>query len=624
MEFLLYLFTCRFVSIPNQNPMTSTLPEDLSKQPEANDQRRDPTAGRITLVLSGGGLRATLFQLGIVLYLQLRGRLGSVRELVSVSGGSILAGHSLLNWQKLLEGPEDFREVAGSLVRIARSDIRNKIFIPWLWSRLAPWNWLRHSSGRSNRLKEEYKQIFGDVPLGQFNKDSYPRFAIVTTDSVRNRRVAFTASEILSWPANSLEMDTPPPTPIKAAGVELSLAVAASSCFPPVFRPYHLTCEELNVTWEEYEDALNLNDGGVLTNLGVEVLVGLRSSVWPEESLVLICDAERMVVKRPKGGVGADFDRIARQLSENARKLAKETFGENCIAIPFSERIAGYDDGNYFRTETNLFGYRTDLDCPTWDEIYALMHHGGLVARQVLSGKLGAVEILSLQTEIANIIEKAHGPANMTPPRYESLKGCNSRPKATVLWHVLGISLAAVLLFLIIWKGSNMVIRWSGIGNNGSGIAPPAGPISQVVPNIPSPVGPLDLEPDPAIVPSLAASGLQRLTDEERKLEGYLESVNRISNLTDSSISLVYNYYAEGHKEENGLTSISVDNIPPRVTLENVRKKFGGPIFLTAYKDGRFYSGKSWFDFGVHRKRDIYVTWDGDSGELRFKVDLVE
>src|SRR5262249_61902601 len=52
---------------------------------------------RLGLALSGGGLRATLFHLGVVRFLRDAGLLRDVTHVVSVSGGSILGGHLALN-----------------------------------------------------------------------------------------------------------------------------------------------------------------------------------------------------------------------------------------------------------------------------------------------------------------------------------------------------------------------------------------------------------------------------------------------------------------------------------------------------------------------------------------------
>ena len=117
-------------------------------------------------------------------------------------------------------------------------------------------------------MRAEYQRVFGATTLGDLS-DSCPNLAFVATDGIQHQRVAFTASQILRW---SFEGDEDsPPALILSKGVELSLAVAASSCFPPVFPRLHLTYEDLGITYREFKESLYLNDGGVVTNLGVEV-----------------------------------------------------------------------------------------------------------------------------------------------------------------------------------------------------------------------------------------------------------------------------------------------------------------------------------------------------------------
>ena len=55
---------------------------------------------KLGLALSGGGFRATLYHLGVVRYLRDTGILQEVSDIASVSGGSILAAHLVLNWDK--------------------------------------------------------------------------------------------------------------------------------------------------------------------------------------------------------------------------------------------------------------------------------------------------------------------------------------------------------------------------------------------------------------------------------------------------------------------------------------------------------------------------------------------
>ena len=89
---------------------------------------------RLGLALSGGGLRATLFHLGVVRFLRDAGLLGEVTHIVSVSGGSILGAHLALNWGRYNGSAADFEEAASKIVAFVQSDARNQIArrIPFL------------------------------------------------------------------------------------------------------------------------------------------------------------------------------------------------------------------------------------------------------------------------------------------------------------------------------------------------------------------------------------------------------------------------------------------------------------------------------------------------------------
>ena len=63
---------------------------------------------KIGLALSGGGFRASLYHLGLVRFLRDAGILSQVSHITSVSGGSILAAHLVLNWDRYNGSPNDF------------------------------------------------------------------------------------------------------------------------------------------------------------------------------------------------------------------------------------------------------------------------------------------------------------------------------------------------------------------------------------------------------------------------------------------------------------------------------------------------------------------------------------
>ena len=69
---------------------------------------------KIGLALSGGGFRASLYHLGLVRFLRDAGILSQVSHITSVSGGSILAAHLVLNWDRYNGSPEDFEAAASN------------------------------------------------------------------------------------------------------------------------------------------------------------------------------------------------------------------------------------------------------------------------------------------------------------------------------------------------------------------------------------------------------------------------------------------------------------------------------------------------------------------------------
>jgi predicted acylesterase/phospholipase RssA len=82
------------------------------------------TAPAIGLCLSGGGFRATLFHLGVLRLLWGAGLWPGVKAICSVSGGSIVAAHAVLNW----EGYErDFSKAAVPLLDFIRGDVRGRL-----------------------------------------------------------------------------------------------------------------------------------------------------------------------------------------------------------------------------------------------------------------------------------------------------------------------------------------------------------------------------------------------------------------------------------------------------------------------------------------------------------------
>src|SRR5258705_12051690 len=82
---------------------------------------------KIGLALSGGGFRATLYNLGLVRFLFDAGILRNVSHITAVSGGSIIGAHLCLNWHRYTASASEFDAAAAELLSFIGLDVRNRI-----------------------------------------------------------------------------------------------------------------------------------------------------------------------------------------------------------------------------------------------------------------------------------------------------------------------------------------------------------------------------------------------------------------------------------------------------------------------------------------------------------------
>src|SRR5438067_7713540 len=141
---------------------------------------------RIGLALSGGGFRASLYHLGLVRFLRDAGFLSRVTHITSVSGGSVLAAHLALNWDRYNGSPGEFDAAAAEVLAFVRLDVRNRILRRFPLA--LPLRWPRRLLGRSNRrlgrtglLEYHYeKYLYGDTSL--FQLPERPQLHLLTTN----------------------------------------------------------------------------------------------------------------------------------------------------------------------------------------------------------------------------------------------------------------------------------------------------------------------------------------------------------------------------------------------------------------------------------------------------------
>src|SRR5262245_16226049 len=141
---------------------------------------------KIGLALSGGGFRASLYHLGLVRFLRDAGLLPRVTHITSVSGGSILGAHLVLNWDRYNGSAGEFDAAASEFLAFVQLDVRNRIIrrFPLAFPFRGP-RWLLGLSNRTltrtGLLEYHYaKYLLGDRSL--FQLPEKPQLHILATN----------------------------------------------------------------------------------------------------------------------------------------------------------------------------------------------------------------------------------------------------------------------------------------------------------------------------------------------------------------------------------------------------------------------------------------------------------
>ena len=335
--------------------------------PDAGSVQPDFT---FDLCLSGGGFRATLYHLGVVRLLFEAGLLGNVRHLISVSGGSILAAHLILNWKDYLASGEKFRDTAKNLVDIAGFDLRNRI--------------LRRVYKTPTTLLERYyeRELYTGKQLQDLGGEGWPRLWLLTTNLTTGSPACFTRQGL------HLDVSERAGDPIKCEDQPVALAVAASSAFPAFFPPMALTPERLRVSEQAlHHSQILLTDGGVYDNLGVRALRAIRAG--DTTTPAIISDAS-LGFDWTAAGKQVRFVRVLRTAwrsydiaSNRIYKLDRKAEGKQEVFLPIAHEVKA---GTTLEpaVQRQIEFVRTDFDRFGSPEIVALVQHGYEVARDLL------------------------------------------------------------------------------------------------------------------------------------------------------------------------------------------------------------------------------------------------
>jgi NTE family protein len=332
------------------------------------------------LCLSGGGFRATLFHLGALRRLNELGVIAKLETVSSVSGGSItaaalataLASGTPLDWD---------RDVVAPLRAFTSRDRRTAA----VFARLLPWNWFRSDTG-VRVLERSYRAHLTSLRLTALPQR--PSFVLCATDMQFGVNWIFEGDRVGDFQAGYA---SPP------AEWSLALAVACSSCFPPIFNPRKLRLDPVRFVGGRYpagrrRDGLvrgmRLTDGGDYDNLGLE-------PVWKSHQVVLVSDGGAPFDVSEDRGLFWRVERYAAIAQNQAHAVRVRWLIDSYKSNEFSGAYWGVGSApsSY---DTSYPGYskalatdvisriRTDLDAFSDAEAAVLENHGYWLAEAAL------------------------------------------------------------------------------------------------------------------------------------------------------------------------------------------------------------------------------------------------
>jgi predicted acylesterase/phospholipase RssA len=331
-----------------QHARTTNNREQTALEAALEKQIADQLKG-VGLALSGGGHRAALFALGVLLYLVRAGKHRDVAQISSVSGGSLTNGYVGRSLDFRNTTVDEFDRLAGKFARQLAD--RGTLFAYWqsvaylfglvltcvvsavgfaFWIRHPRWlpeTWLVPAVAVSALVLLGYlllrrgalcrwafrKSLFsnGTRPLRLSDLRPFPLHVFCATELQTGLgayffNVPFVVTRDADSSIESVPMIFSGGFQRTVMDFDLATAVQASAALPGAFPPvelpvrgwYGITRRTVSRTWERFPaQTMLLVDGGVRDNLGVEWF--LRSTATAPTLLVVVNGAANKVPGRP-------------------------------------------------------------------------------------------------------------------------------------------------------------------------------------------------------------------------------------------------------------------------------------------------------------------------------------
>lgn len=337
---------------------------------------------KIGIGLSGGGFRATLYNLGVLIRLNELGLLKKLDRITSVSGGSITSAVLAKHWQELnfttVDGVGDvadnFKQViTNRLWDFCSDNFDKKVILSGLFS-------FSQSIGQKTATKYN-ERLFQNTTLADVSsvgKDQ-PQFLFYGTSLQTRSAVRMVDGILYDWRIGAIDI----------SDWTLGRVVGISSAFPPLLAPV-----KINIgyqLWQEathqkvfnnihYKKTLKLADGGLYDNMGMESLWKkasdkIKDSQHPYSDILkddidvcLISDAggPTSPETNPKSNWGSILMRTLDMTIEQARSVRKRWLIDKFINNEL--------EGSYFGITTKINAYNEKSLVNDSDTTRALRH----------------------------------------------------------------------------------------------------------------------------------------------------------------------------------------------------------------------------------------------------------
>ena len=321
-------------------PGTSPSPPNSPVRWIPPDEQSPPPAPGIGLCLSGGGYRAMLFHLGTLWRLNELGYLPKLDRVSSVSGGSITSAILGMNWSGLALDPVSGvgADFMAAVVDPVRALARKTIDIPAVLLGALSLGMLGSQTAVYYRRHAFGQKKLQDLP-------DRPMFVLNSTSLQSGVLWRFSRPYMADWRVGM----------INDPQVELAVAVAASSAFPPFLSPVILPLHEsdfvpnsgYDLQKPPYTTRILLSDGGVYDNLGLE-------TAWKKYQTILVSDAcaQSVPVEKPALNWFMQIYRVLMVIDEQVGSLRKRQV--------IGSFVAGQRTGTYW----GIGGHVKDYDLP--------------------------------------------------------------------------------------------------------------------------------------------------------------------------------------------------------------------------------------------------------------------